>query len=161
MAKYVRHDNGQYVEDTNGTYTKNYDGSYTDTHVVDSHKGEVKPTEDPTPQLKNSRVTVAGSNTDGKNLFMEVDVFDGEHNNRLFPVFPAGTTAQAITEYCKKLIETNPKVPAEISGMMQKTLFWDATEESWYMAVGNQKPVRLKDKNATVKEHKEPFVEHL
>jgi hypothetical protein len=41
-----------------------------------------KPIDDPTPKLKNSRATVAGGNTDGKNLFMEIDVFDGEHTAR-------------------------------------------------------------------------------
>jgi hypothetical protein len=159
MDKYAKQSDGSYQKSWNGDYVQNSDGSYSHSSAVVS--SQPKPVDDPTPKLKNSRATVVGANTDGKNLFMEIDVFDGEHNNRLEPVFPAGTTSVAITDYLKKLIEDNPKLPAEIVGMMQKTLFWDAVEESWYMAVGNQKPVRLKEKNAPVKEHKEPFVEHL
>lgn len=95
--------------------------------------------------LKTNRVTLVGGNTDGKNLYLEVEMFDGEHTNRFEPVFPLDTTAEEITQYFKTIIEKNPKLSSEIVGMMQKTVFWDATEESYYTQTANQKPVRIDD----------------
>src|SRR5687767_2759406 len=94
---------------------------------------------------KISRCTVTGGTTDGKNLYMEISVFDGEHTNKLAPVFPANTTAAAINSYMKELIEKSPKLPAEIESLMQSTLYWDAVEESWYVKTGTQPAVRQKD----------------
>jgi len=95
--------------------------------------------------LKASIATLVGANSDGKNLFLVVEVFDGEHNNRFEPVFPADTKAEEITEYLKSLIEKNPKLSDEIIGMIQKKVFWDKAEEGWYTQTGNEKAVRISD----------------
>lgn len=98
--------------------------------------------------LKNSVAQLVGGNSDGKKLYLEVEVFDGEHTNRFEPEFPANTSAEEVTEYLKSLIEDNPKVPDEIVGLMQKKIFWDAKEDGWYSQFANEKPVRMdEDKN--------------
>lgn len=93
-------------------------------------------------KLRISKVTITGGNTDGKTLFMEIDVFDGEHTNRLEVDFPFNTSAEEITKYCYRLIEENPKMPPEIVGLMTQTIYWDADEAGYYSRVGNGKPQR-------------------
>lgn len=100
--------------------------------------------------LKASVVTLAGANSDGKHLFLEIDVFDGEHTNRFEPVFDVDASAEEITDYLKGIIEKNPKLKPEIVGLLQKKIFWDKTEEGWYMQSGNDKPVRM-DKDSKPK----------
>lgn len=93
--------------------------------------------------LKADVVTIVGANSDGKHLFLEVEVFDGEHTNRFETTWPAETKAKEITEYVKSIIEKNPKLDPEIVGLMNKKVFWDKDEKGWYMQDGQQKPVRI------------------
>lgn len=93
--------------------------------------------------LKASVVTIAGANTDGKHLFIDVEVFDGEHTNRFETIWPADTGAKEITNYAKSIIEKNPKLEPEIVGLMSKKVFWNKDEKGWYMQDGQQKPVRI------------------
>lgn len=93
--------------------------------------------------LKASIVTIAGANNDGRNLYLEVEVFDGEHTNRFETVWPVGTKAREITEYAKSIIEKDPKLDPEIVGILNKKVFWNRDEEGWYMQDGQQKAVRM------------------
>jgi hypothetical protein len=93
--------------------------------------------------LKASVVTIAGANSDGKNLFIDVEVFDGEHTNRFETIWPADTNAKAITDYAKSIIEKNPKLSNEIVGLMNKKVFWNTEEKGWYMQEGNTKALRM------------------
>lgn len=93
--------------------------------------------------LKASVATLVGGNSDGKNLFLEVEVFDGEHTNRFETTWPADTEAGEVTDYLKSIIEKNPKLSPEIVGLMQKKVFWDKTEQGWYSQMGQEKPVRM------------------
>lgn len=97
--------------------------------------------------LKATSVSLVGGNSDGKKLFLEVEVFDGEHTNRFEVDFPLETTAEEITNYMIEIIEDNPKLPADVVGLMQKKVFWDATEQGWYSQSANEKPVRLKSQD--------------
>lgn len=97
---------------------------------------------------KASRATLVGGNSDGRNLYLEVEVFDGEHNNRFEPVFPLNTSAEDVTNYLKDIIEKNAKLPDDVMGLMQKTVFWDAAENGWYTQVGSQKPVRMDERKS-------------
>lgn len=93
--------------------------------------------------LKASVVTIAGANSDGQSLFLDVEVFDGEHTNRFETIWPASTKAKAITDYAKSIIENNPKLDPEIVGLMNKRVFWNKDEKGWYMQDGQQKAVRI------------------
>lgn len=106
-------------------------GSATLAHHETKHHSAHHKDEDPTPNLKTTKVTVVGGNTDGRNLFMEIDAFDGEHNNKFYPVFPYKTSAEEIVDYMKELIEDNPKMPTEINQLMQTGIFWDGKNEEW------------------------------
>lgn len=100
-----------------------------------------------TDSLKASVATLVGANSDGKNLYLEVEVFDGEHNNRFESIWPADTSAKEVTAYLKSIIEKDPKIPAELVGLMQKKVFWNKEEKGWYMQDGQQKAVRLDKKD--------------
>lgn len=93
--------------------------------------------------LKAGIVTIAGANTDGQSLFIDVEVFDGEHTNRFETIWPASTKAKEITDYAKSIIERNPKLDPELVGIMNKKVFWDKNEDGWYMQDGQQKAVRM------------------
>lgn len=93
--------------------------------------------------LKASVATLAGANSDGQSLFLNVQVFDGEHTNEFETIWPVKTTAEEVKNYLKSIIEKNPKVDAEIVGLMQKKIYFDQTEKEWYIQAGNEKPVRL------------------
>lgn len=93
--------------------------------------------------LKASIVTIAGANSDGRNLYLDVEVFDGEHTNRFETVWPQNTKAKELTDYAKAIIEKNPKLDPEVVGLMNKKIFWDKDEEGWYMQEGQQKPTRM------------------
>lgn len=93
--------------------------------------------------LKASVVTIAGANSDGKNLFIDVEVFDGEHTNRFETTWPVGTKSKEITDYAESIIEKNPKLEADIVGLMNKKIFWNKDENGWYMQDGQQKAVRM------------------
>lgn len=97
--------------------------------------------------LKATSVSLVGGNSDGKKLFLDVEVFDGEHTNRFEVDFPLETTAEDVTNYMIEIIEDNPKLPPEIIGLMQRKVFWDAAEKGWYSQAGSEKPVRLKDQD--------------
>lgn len=93
--------------------------------------------------LKASIATIVGGNTDGRNLYFTVEVFDGEHNNRFETVWPVETEAEEVTDYLKSIIEKNPKLNGDIVGLMQRKIFWDQKENGWYSQMGNEKPVRM------------------
>lgn len=97
--------------------------------------------------LKAASVSLVGGNSDGKKLFLIVEVFDGEHTNRFEVEFPAETTAEEVTNYMIEIIEDNPKLPVAIVGLMQKKLFWDEVEKGWYSQSGSDRPLRLKDQD--------------
>lgn len=93
--------------------------------------------------LKATSVSLVGGNSDGKKLFLDIEVFDGEHTNRFEVEFPAETSAEDVTNYMIDIIEDNPKLPTDIIGLMQRKVFWDTQEKGWYSQGGNEKPVRL------------------
>lgn len=93
--------------------------------------------------LKASVVTIVGANSDGKTLFVDVEVFDGEHTNRFETQWPEGTKAKVITDYARSIIEKDPKLDPEIVGIMNKKVYWDKDERGWYMQDGTNKPLRL------------------
>jgi len=97
---------------------------------------------------KRSTATLVGGNTDGKNLFLEVEVFDGEHTNKLHPIFPAGTTGESVISYMKELIEKEPVFPVDLASLIQTTLYWDKVNESWYVKYSNGVSAPLKPKEA-------------
>jgi hypothetical protein len=112
-------------------------------HTLTKHEDTKKTGVKEYDSLKASVVTIAGANTDGKHLFVDVEVFDGEHNNRFETIWDAGTGANELTDYCKSIIEQNPKLEPEIVGLMNKKIFWNKDENGWYMQEGTQKPVRM------------------
>lgn len=85
------------------------------------------------PKLKTTRVSVIGGNTDGKTLFMEIDAFDGEHNNKFYPHFDADASSDDIIEYMKSLIDGTPQVKPEIASLMNATLSYDNNAEKWML----------------------------
>lgn len=97
--------------------------------------------------LKAQSVTLTGGNSDGKTLFLEIQVFDGEHTNRFEVDFPVNTTAKEITDYMIEIIEDNPKLPPELVALMQRKVFWDADEKGWYSQSPSEKPKRLEDQD--------------
>jgi|GEM_PF-2740510 len=94
-------------------------------------------------KLKAMSVGLVGGNSDGKQLFLAIEVFDGEHTNRFEVEFPVGTTSEKVADYMIEIIEDNPKLPPEIINMIQKRIFWDETEKGWYSKADGEKPVRL------------------
>lgn len=104
-----------------------------------------------TDSLKASVVTIAGANTDGRHLYLDVEVFDGEHTNRFETIWPADTKAKEITDYARSIIEKDPKLDPEIVGLMQKKVFWNKDERGWYLQDGQSKPQRMDngDKHST------------
>lgn len=114
------------------------------------HKEEHKPTGNKEyDSLKASVATLVGGNSDGKNLYLEVEVFDGEHNNRFEPVFPLNTSAEEITAYLKSIIEKDPKLPTDVIGIMQRKVFWDKKKEGWFSQLANEEPVAMDEKHDT------------
>lgn len=93
--------------------------------------------------LKASVATLAGANSDGRNLYLDVEVFDGEHTNRFESIWPAETKAKEVTDYLKSIIEKNPKLDPEIVGILQRKVFWNKDENGWYSQAGNEKPKRM------------------
>lgn len=142
MDRYSKKLDGTYVKDPAGSYVLQENGTYTTSPAPAAKPGVA--TAAAVAIKRTGRVTLVGGNTDGKNLFLEVSVFDGEHNNLLKPVFPFNTKAEAVLAYMQEIIETNPKFPDDLSSMMQKTFFWDVEEEAYYTQVGNAKAVRVK-----------------
>jgi hypothetical protein len=97
--------------------------------------------------LHATSVSLVGGNSDGQKLYLEVEMFDGEHTNRFEVEFPIDSKAKDVADYMIGIIEDNPKVPPEIIGMMQKKVFFDAVESGWYWQSGNEKAIRLKDQD--------------
>lgn len=97
--------------------------------------------------LKASVVQLVGGNNDGKNLYLEVEVFDGEHTNRFEPVFPIDTSADEVTDYLKSIIEKNPKLPTELVQLLQRKIFWDGKKEGWFSQFANEEPVAIDGKD--------------
>lgn len=104
-------------------------------------------------KLKASVATLVGGNSDGKNLYLEVEVFDGEHNNRFEPVFPLNTSAEEITQYLKSIIEKNPKLPTEVVSLLQRKIFWDTKKEGWFSQFANEEAVSIDDKHKKDEHH--------
>lgn len=79
----------------------------------------------------NARVTLVGGVSDGKNLFLQVDAFDGEHTNRFYPIFPADASAEDVTDYMKHLVEAEPKLSPEVAGLIQTGVYYDKENDVW------------------------------
>ena len=93
--------------------------------------------------LKASVVQLVGANSDGRKLYLVVEVFDGEHTNRFEPEFDLDTSSEEITDYLISIIEKDPRVKPEITGLLQKKIFWDKAEEAWFTQAGNEKPQKI------------------
>lgn len=117
-----------------------------DTKTEKQEKEEVKQ-----KNLANGRASVVSGLTDGKTLFMEIDLFDGEHNHRFFPTFAADTKAEEITEYMKHVVENAPKVSPEILALIQTGIYYDTQMAVWMIKPATGPAVPEKDKDGKVK----------
>lgn len=95
--------------------------------------------------LATNKVTVTGGNTDGKHLFMQIDVFDGEHTNRFLPVFDFNISTNELNNYLKSLVDHSTKLPDEIAGMMGMSVWYDSKEESYIVKPDGGEEARQKD----------------
>jgi hypothetical protein len=65
------------------------------------------------------RVKVKSISTDGTNLFLEVEIFDGLHTlPPLRPSFPVETTAATIQSYLQTIADNRPSLPADIADLV-------------------------------------------
>lgn len=97
------------------------------------------------PKVKISRVTFVSANTDGKNIFAEVDAFDGEHTNKFYPVFGADAGLDEIKDYMKSLIDESPKLSNELTGFLQGEIYVDPkAPENWMIKTPTEAAVAEK-----------------
>lgn len=80
----------------------------------------------------NFRAKVMDLETDGVNLFAEIDLTDGQTTLKLEPVFPKGTTADAVVEYMKELVELHPTLAPELQDLIGMALQKDSEDGQWY-----------------------------
>lgn len=68
------------------------------------------------------KVKVASISTDGINIYLELEIFDGVHNMpNLYPVFPADTAASAIDTYIQAIADAAPSLGASFTPLVGKT----------------------------------------
>lgn len=64
-------------------------------------------------------VTIKSISTDGTNLFLEVEVFDGLHTlPTLRPTFPVDTSAATITAYLQTIADNRPAITDDIAALV-------------------------------------------
>lgn len=69
------------------------------------------------------RVTVRSISTDGTNLFLEIEIFDGLHTlPTLRPSFSVGTTAATINSYLQAIANNQPTLTSDINALVGTTV---------------------------------------
>jgi hypothetical protein len=69
------------------------------------------------------RVTIRSISTDGTNMFLEVEVFNGVHTlPPLRPSFPVGTTAATINAYLQTIADNQPVLDQAIADLVSTTI---------------------------------------
>lgn len=70
-----------------------------------------------------SKATVKTAASDGTNIFLEVEIFNGDVTLPLLrPVFPVGTTAAVITTYLTLIANNRPVLAADIAAMVNSPI---------------------------------------
>jgi len=63
-----------------------------------------------------SKATIKSAASDGTNIFLEVEVYNGDVTLPILrPVFPVGTTAAEITTYLQNIANNRPSVAQGIA----------------------------------------------
>lgn len=66
-----------------------------------------------------SSVTVRSAATDGTNIFLEIEIYNGTVTMpTIRPYFPSGTTAATITTYLTNIANNRPSLAADIVGLV-------------------------------------------
>lgn len=69
------------------------------------------------------KATIRSISTDGTNLFLEVEVFDGSRTlPYLYPTFPVGTAAATITSYVQTIANNQPALTADIEALVNSVV---------------------------------------
>lgn len=67
-------------------------------------------------------VTVIGVATDGTNIFLEINIFNGTSTSQtLRPVFPATTSVSTITTYLQNIANAKPVLAANMAALLGTT----------------------------------------
>lgn len=70
-----------------------------------------------------SKATVKSAASDGTNIYLEVEIFNGDVTlPMLRPVFPIGTTAAEITTYLTTIANIRPTVAAAIIDLVNSPI---------------------------------------
>lgn len=70
-----------------------------------------------------SSVVIRSVASDGTNIYLEVEVFNGDVTLPLIrPVFPVGTTAATIRTYLTTIANNRPSLPADILAMVNSPI---------------------------------------
>lgn len=70
-----------------------------------------------------SSATVKTAASDGTNIFLEVEVFNGTVTLPLLrPVFPVGTSASTITTYLQNIANNRPSVAADVAALVNSPI---------------------------------------
>lgn len=99
-----------------------------------------------TPVQKMTKAKCMDIESDGKNVFLEIDLTDGQTTLKLEPTFPKDASADDVIAYMKGLVEDNPVLTPELQELIGLSLVWDSTDESWYELRDNTPKKRLKNK---------------
>ncbi len=66
-----------------------------------------------------SKATIRAAASDGTNIFLEVEVYNGDVTlPMLYPVFPVGTSASTIQTYLQTIANNRPSVAQGIAEMV-------------------------------------------
>lgn len=118
------------------------------THDAKAH--DTKDTKDSRqlPQVvsTNFRAKVMDLETDGKTIFLEVDLTDGLTTLKLEPHLPRSTGPDAIVAYLKELVEKHPTLSPELSDLIGLTVQFDPEDDTWYELRAGSKRKRLQSK---------------
>lgn len=73
--------------------------------------------------MAKSSITVKTAASDGTNIFLEVEVFNGDVTLPLLrPIFPVGTSAATITSYLTNIANNRPTLAADIVAMVNSPI---------------------------------------
>jgi hypothetical protein len=70
-----------------------------------------------------SKVTIKSIASDGTNLFLDVEVFNGDTTLPILrPIFPVGTSASTIQDYLEVIANNRPTLAADIAALVNSTV---------------------------------------
>jgi hypothetical protein len=68
-------------------------------------------------------VTVISIVSDGTNIFLEVQIYNGSQTLPLIrPTFPVGTSRATIVSYLQTIADTQPKMPTDLPDLVSATI---------------------------------------